>query len=94
MTQQYRAATLMVQPAYPQAEPDYDVRDITVGMPVAEIPEAGYVNLTRANDTGRKLQTWSACVGVREILQLLRRSTHTEPNRAGVYHRAENSTHG
>jgi hypothetical protein len=29
-------------------------------MTVAEIPNAGYVNLTCANDTGRKLQTWSA----------------------------------
>jgi hypothetical protein len=67
MKQQYRAATLaavllslVVQPAFPQAEPDYDLRDITVGMPVDEIPNAGYVNLTCANDTGRKLPAWSA----------------------------------
>jgi hypothetical protein len=67
MKQQYRAATLAavwlslaVQPAFPQLEPDYDLRDITVGMPVAEIPNAGYVNLTCANDTTRKLEAWSA----------------------------------
>jgi len=67
MKQQYRTATLaaaflylVVQPALPQAEPDYDLRDITVGMPVAEIPNVGYVNLTCANDPGRKLQAWSA----------------------------------
>jgi hypothetical protein len=67
MTQLYRAATLaavllslVAQPAFPQAEPDYDLRDITVGMPVDEIPNAGYVNLTCANDTGRKLPAWSA----------------------------------
>jgi len=66
MTQQYAATlaavllSVVVQPAFPQADPDYDLRDITVGMPVAEIPNAGYVNLTCANDTGLKLQTWSA----------------------------------
>ena len=52
MKQLYRAATLaavllslVAQPAFPQAEPDYDLRDITVGMPVDEIPNAGYADL-------------------------------------------------
>src|SRR6516165_2019435 len=67
MKQHYRAGTfaavllfVVVQPAFLWAQPDHDLRDIAVGMPVAEIPNAGYVNLTCANDTGLKLQTWSA----------------------------------
>ena len=67
MKQHYRAGTfaavllfVVVQPAFLWAQPDHDLRDITVGMPVAEIPNAGYANLTCANDTGRKLRAWSA----------------------------------
>lgn len=43
-----------------QAVPSYDLRDITVGMPVGDLPNEGYVNLTCAKDPGRKLATWSA----------------------------------
>jgi hypothetical protein len=46
--------------AFAQAEPDHDLRDITVGMPVADIPNAGYVNLTCAEGTVRKIPDWSA----------------------------------
>jgi hypothetical protein len=51
--------SLARQPAFAQAEPSYDLRDITVGMPVAEIPNSGYVNLTCASDTARKIAAWS-----------------------------------
>jgi hypothetical protein len=50
----------VMAPALAQSEPNYDVRDITVGMPVGEIPNAGYINLTCANDASRKLTAWSA----------------------------------
>ncbi|HTO66963.1 MAG TPA: hypothetical protein VMM15_37575 [Bradyrhizobium sp.] len=46
--------------AFAQAEPGHDVRDITVGMPVDDIPNAGYVNLTCAGDANHKLTAWSA----------------------------------
>ncbi|MGJ5179261.1 hypothetical protein ACQR16_14370 [Bradyrhizobium oligotrophicum] len=42
-----------------QAVPAYDLRDITVGMPVGQLPDAGYVNLTCAGDPDRKLEAWS-----------------------------------
>jgi hypothetical protein len=62
MKLQYAAAILAViaMPAFGQAEPSYDVRDITVGKPVTDIPDAGYVNLVCANDPSRKLPMWSA----------------------------------
>jgi hypothetical protein len=67
MNLQYRVAALAVmllasgmQVAFAQAEPKYDVRDITVGMPVGKIPDDGYINLTCANDSGRRLPAWSA----------------------------------
>ncbi|MBV9566247.1 MAG: hypothetical protein JOY90_38245 [Bradyrhizobium sp.] len=47
------------QAALAQAEPVYDLRDITVGMPVTAIPDAGYVNLACAGDPQRKLTKWS-----------------------------------
>src|SRR3954471_14651244 len=43
-----------------QAVPAYDLRDITVGMPVSKLPDTGYVNLTCARDPDRKLTAWSA----------------------------------
>lgn len=52
--------SLVMKPALAQSEPSYDVRDITIGMPVEKIPNAGYVNLTCVNDTSRKLTAWSA----------------------------------
>lgn len=67
MNLQYRVVALAVmllasgmQVAFAQAEPKYDVRDITVGMPVGKIPDDGYINLTCANDSGRRLPAWSA----------------------------------
>ena len=43
-----------------QAQPNHDLRDITVGMSVVQIPDEGYVNLVCANDPSRKLNSWSA----------------------------------
>ncbi len=36
-----------------------DLRDIRIGMPVAEIPGAGYVNFSCADDANRKPSGWS-----------------------------------
>ncbi|CCE00704.1 hypothetical protein [Bradyrhizobium sp. STM 3809] len=43
-----------------QAVPSYDLRDITVGMPVGNLPDEGYVNLSCAGNQDRKLTAWSA----------------------------------
>ncbi|MGC2777542.1 MAG: hypothetical protein WA418_18095 [Bradyrhizobium sp.] len=50
----------VIQAASAQAVPAYDLRDITVGMPVSKLPDEGYVNLTCAKDPERKLSAWSA----------------------------------
>jgi hypothetical protein len=93
MKPQYRATTLAaavslaVQPAFAQAEPDHDLRDITVGMPVAEIPNAGYVNLTCANDKDRKLQAWSAwreCPSDADATHAIRFDFDPETSREGT----------
>jgi hypothetical protein len=49
----------VVHAASAQAVPAYDLRDITVGMPVGDLPNDGYVNLTCAKDPERKLSAWS-----------------------------------
>lgn len=54
------AVCLVIRLAFAQAEPNYDLRDITVGMPVGKIPDSGYVNLMCSADTARKLPAWSA----------------------------------
>jgi hypothetical protein len=93
MKQQYSAAILtvillsLVQPALAQAEPNYDVRDIAVGMLVAEIPNAGYVNLTCANDTSRKLPAWSAwreCPSDEDAVHAVRFDFDPETSREGT----------
>jgi hypothetical protein len=43
-----------------QPAPAHDLRDLTVGMPVVQIPDEGYVNLTCASDPNRKLTSWSS----------------------------------
>ncbi|WP_316227399.1 hypothetical protein [Bradyrhizobium sp. SZCCHNR1047] len=50
----------LMHAASAQAVPNYDLRDITVGMPVGDLPSEGYVNLTCAKDPNRKLSAWSA----------------------------------
>ncbi len=53
-------SSLVMHAASAQAVPKYDLRDITVGMPVGDLPDAGYVNLACAQDPERKLNAWSA----------------------------------
>ncbi|GLH82222.1 hypothetical protein SSBR45G_71310 [Bradyrhizobium sp. SSBR45G] len=57
-------ATLLLSVVMPaasaQAVPSYDLRDITVGMPVGDLPNDGYVNLVCAGDPDRKLDAWSS----------------------------------
>src|SRR6516164_8035952 len=94
MKQQYRdgpfAAVLLfvvVQPAFLLAQPDHYLCYITVGMPVAEIPNSGYVNLTCANDTGRKLRAWSAwreCPSVTGATHALRFDFGRDTSREGT----------
>jgi hypothetical protein len=78
---------LAASAALAQAEPNYDVRDITVGMPVAEIPDGGYVNLTCAGDDGRKLPTWSAwreCASDADAIRAIRFDFDPETSREGT----------
>ena len=35
-----------------------DLRDIRLGKPVTDLPDAGYVNLACANDSRKTLTTW------------------------------------
>jgi hypothetical protein len=70
-----------------QAGPDRDLRDIAVGMPVAEIPNAGYVNLTCAEDTGRKLSAWTAwreCPPDKDAIHAVRFDFDPETSREGT----------
>jgi len=46
--------------ALARAESNSDVRDITVGMPVAKIATTGYANLACASNDVHKLPAWSA----------------------------------
>ncbi|WOH64025.1 hypothetical protein [Bradyrhizobium sp. BWA-3-5] len=48
-----------MQAGVAQVEPEYDVRDITVGRPVSIISDAGYANLSCARDPKAKLPAWS-----------------------------------
>jgi hypothetical protein len=51
---------LVMKSACAQADPNSDVRDLVVGMPIRAIPNAGYVDLFCADDASRKLSSWSA----------------------------------
>ncbi|CAL75586.1 hypothetical protein BRADO1709 [Bradyrhizobium sp. ORS 278] len=51
--------TAVMPAASAQAVPNYDLRDITVGMPVGDLPNEGYVNLSCVKDPDRKLDAWS-----------------------------------
>ncbi|SIN94226.1 hypothetical protein SAMN05443247_00888 [Bradyrhizobium erythrophlei] len=48
-----------VQFACAQTDPNSDVRDLVVGMPIRAIPTAGYIDLSCADDASRKLRSWS-----------------------------------
>jgi len=39
--------------------PSTDLRDIRVGMPVTDLPNAGYIGFACAGDSGHKLPAWS-----------------------------------
>ena len=47
------------QLARAQADTNFDVRDLVVGMPVRVIPDAGYIDLSCVDDASRKLRSWS-----------------------------------
>jgi hypothetical protein len=79
--------SLGAHPALAQAETIYDVRDIAVGMPVGEIPNAGYVNLTCATDTSRKLPAWTAwreCPSDADSMRAVRFDFDPETSRDGT----------
>jgi hypothetical protein len=70
-----------------QAQPNNDLRDITVGMPVVQIPEEGYVNLTCADDPGRQLARWSAwrdCPANADTIRAVRFEFNPETSREGT----------
>jgi hypothetical protein len=48
----------MTTPAAAQDAGGNDLRDIRLGKPVTDLPGAGYVNLTCANDSLKTLTTW------------------------------------
>jgi hypothetical protein len=76
-----------IRPALAQAEPNHDVRDITVGMHVGDIPGAGYVNLTCANDTSRKIPEWSSwreCPPDADAMHAIRFEFDPETSREGT----------
>ena len=79
--------SLGAHPALAQAETIYDVRDIAVGMPVGEIPNAGYVNLTCVTDTSRKLPAWTAwreCPSDADSMRAVRFDFDPETSRNGT----------
>jgi hypothetical protein len=70
-----------------QDGPDYDLRDIRVGMLVANIPDVGYVNLICANDPNRKLRQWSdwrECPADVDALHAIRFGFDVETSRDGT----------
>ena len=48
----------MTAPAAAQDADSNDLRDIRLGKPVTDLPDAGYVNLACANDSRKTLTTW------------------------------------
>jgi hypothetical protein len=48
----------MTTPAAAQDPGGNDLRDIRLGKPVTDLPDAGYVNLACANDSRKTLTTW------------------------------------
>jgi ABC-type molybdate transport system ATPase subunit len=48
----------MTTPTAAQDTGSNNLRDIRLGKPVTDLPDAGYVNLVCANDSRRTLTTW------------------------------------
>jgi hypothetical protein len=48
----------MTAPAAAQDADSNDLRDIRLGKPVTDLPDAGYVNLTCASESGKTLTNW------------------------------------
>ena len=48
----------MTAPAAAQDADSNDLRDIRLGKPVTDLPDAGYVNFACASDPGKTLTTW------------------------------------
>ena len=48
----------MMTPAAAQDPGSNDLRDIRLGKPVTDLPDAGYVNFACASDSGKMLTTW------------------------------------
>jgi len=48
----------MTAPAAAQDADSNDLRDIRLGKPVTDLPDAGYVNFTCASDSGKTLTYW------------------------------------
>jgi hypothetical protein len=51
-------AASMTAPAAAQDADSNDLRDIRLGKPVTDLPDAGYVNFACASDPGKTLTTW------------------------------------
>jgi len=81
------ALALTVRLADAQDQPDRDLRDIRVGMPVASISDAGYADLVCANDPSRKLVQWSEwqkCPADADSLRAIRFGFDAETSREGT----------
>lgn len=50
---------LVSQSAAAESSPGNDLRDIRIGMPVADLPNAGYIDFACASDPRHKLTVWS-----------------------------------
>lgn len=66
MKRRYRSLLLIVSllllasTARAQTAPEYDLRDLTVGMRASDLPNSGYINLTCARRAEQKLIGWSS----------------------------------
>lgn len=64
-----------------------DLRDIRIGMPVADIPDTGYSGFACANDTNHKLRGWSGwpdCPADADGLHSIRFGFDPETSRDGT----------
>ena len=64
-----------------------DLRDIRIGMPVADLPDAGYTGFVCASDAGHKLLDWSGwrdCPADSDGLHAIRFGFDPETSRGGT----------
>ena len=54
----WQAVALANSPARTEEFSGNDLRDIRLGRPVTDLPDAGYVNFACASDSGKMLTTW------------------------------------